>query len=129
LSPLLSPPLADWRFRVDCRVAIVTAAGRGIGTAFAIALAEAGADVVIAARTGDQLDVVAKQIAAPGRRGTPAERSHQALTGKRRTQKTSGPALSPSGICSPVGFAAAQATITRRTGLAGRSRIAVGRLF
>ena len=39
------------RFRLDDRVAIVTAAGRGIGAASALALAESGADVVIAART------------------------------------------------------------------------------
>ena len=47
------------RFRIDDRVAIVTAAGRGIGAASALALAECGADVVIAARTADQLDDVA----------------------------------------------------------------------
>ncbi|NMO50051.1 SDR family oxidoreductase [Actinoplanes sp. TBRC 11911] len=55
-------------FRVDNRVAIVTAAGRGIGAASAVALAEAGADVVIAARSGDQLEAVADQIKAAGRR-------------------------------------------------------------
>jgi 7-alpha-hydroxysteroid dehydrogenase len=36
---------------VDGRVAIVTGARRGIGAASAIALAEAGADVIVAART------------------------------------------------------------------------------
>jgi 7-alpha-hydroxysteroid dehydrogenase len=56
------------RFRVDDRVAIVTAAGRGIGAASALALAECGADVVIAARTVEQLDDVAAQVAARGRR-------------------------------------------------------------
>ena len=44
------------RFRLDDRVAIVTAAGRGIGAASALAFAEAGADVVISARTESQLD-------------------------------------------------------------------------
>src|SRR6266516_3267462 len=53
------------RFRLDGRVAVVTGAGRGIGAATAVALAEAGADVVIAARTPDQLGATA--IEAAGR--------------------------------------------------------------
>lgn len=56
------------RFRVDGKVAVVTGAGRGIGAATAVALAEAGADVVISARTEDQLRTVAKQVEAAGRR-------------------------------------------------------------
>lgn len=56
------------RFRVVDRVAVVTGAGRGIGAATAVALAEAGADVVIAARTAGDLDVVAKRIEETGRR-------------------------------------------------------------
>ncbi len=51
------------------KVAIVTGAGRGIGAATAVGLAEAGADVVISARTEDQLDAVAGQVEerpAPG---------------------------------------------------------------
>jgi 7-alpha-hydroxysteroid dehydrogenase len=43
------------RFKVDGRVAVITGAGRGIGAGSAIALAEAGADVVISARHADQL--------------------------------------------------------------------------
>src|SRR4051794_9840401 len=56
------------RFRLDDRVAIITAAGRGIGAASALALAESGADVVISARTADQLDDVAAQVKERGRR-------------------------------------------------------------
>jgi 7-alpha-hydroxysteroid dehydrogenase len=56
------------RFTVVDRVAVVTGAGRGIGAATAIALAEAGADVVIAARTEPQLQDVAKAVADVGRR-------------------------------------------------------------
>jgi 7-alpha-hydroxysteroid dehydrogenase len=56
------------RFRLDDRAAIVTAGGRGIGAASALAFAEAGADVVIAARTQSQLETVAAAVAALGRR-------------------------------------------------------------
>ncbi|HWD50839.1 MAG TPA: SDR family oxidoreductase [Acidimicrobiales bacterium] len=54
------------RFRLTNQVAIVTGAGRGIGAATAVALAEAGADVVVSARTEDQLAVVATAIEAAG---------------------------------------------------------------
>jgi 7-alpha-hydroxysteroid dehydrogenase len=55
-------------FLLTDQVAIVTGAGRGIGAACAVALAEAGADVVISARSEDQLGEVAAQIEATGRR-------------------------------------------------------------
>lgn len=47
---------------------MVTGAGRGIGAATALALAQAGADVVISSRTREQLDEVATGIEAAGRR-------------------------------------------------------------
>jgi 7-alpha-hydroxysteroid dehydrogenase len=56
------------RFRVTGQVAVVTGAGRGIGAATAIALAQAGADVLISARTQDQLAKVAREIEAAGQR-------------------------------------------------------------
>ena len=56
------------RFSIEGQVAIVTGAGRGLGAGTAVALAEAGADLVISARTADQLEVVADQIRALGRK-------------------------------------------------------------
>jgi 7-alpha-hydroxysteroid dehydrogenase len=56
------------RFAITDQVAIVTGAGRGLGAATAVALAEAGADVLISARTERQLDRVAEQVRATGRR-------------------------------------------------------------
>ena len=54
-------------FRLDEQVAVVTGAGRGIGAAIAVAYAQAGADVVLVARTPEQLDAVADRIRAVGR--------------------------------------------------------------
>src|ERR1700752_3936181 len=56
------------RFRLDDQVAGLTGAGHGLGAAMALAFAEAGADVVIASRTQSQLEEVAEQIRATGRR-------------------------------------------------------------
>ena len=56
------------RFRLDNQVAVVTGAGRGLGAAMAVAFAEVGADVVIASRTQSQLEEVAEQIKAVGRK-------------------------------------------------------------
>lgn len=58
-------------FRLDGQVAVVTGAGKGIGRAIAIGLAEAGADVAIASRTQADLDAVADEIRALGRRALP----------------------------------------------------------
>lgn len=56
------------RFLLTDQVAVVTGAGRGIGAATAVALAEAGADVVLSSRTEEQLREVAAQVEAAGRR-------------------------------------------------------------
>lgn len=56
------------QFRLDGKVAIVTGASSGLGVGFAGALADAGADVVLAARRIDRLQEVKEKITATGRR-------------------------------------------------------------
>jgi len=55
-------------FSLEGKVAVVTGASRGFGEAIAIGLAEAGADVVLAARTESALREVAKTVEARGRK-------------------------------------------------------------
>ncbi|MGW0174343.1 SDR family NAD(P)-dependent oxidoreductase [Rhodococcus sp. NPDC003322] len=55
-------------FRLSGAVAVVTGAGSGLGAGFARALAEAGADVVVAARRRDKLEQVAETVTDLGRR-------------------------------------------------------------
>ena len=52
---------------MSARVAVVTGAGRGIGAATARALADAGLTVVLAARTREQVERQAAELAAQGR--------------------------------------------------------------
>jgi len=56
------------RFRLDGKVAIVTGASSGLGVAFGKAFAEAGADVVLAARRADRLEKTRELIEQRGRR-------------------------------------------------------------
>jgi NAD(P)-dependent dehydrogenase (short-subunit alcohol dehydrogenase family) len=51
------------------KVVVVAGVGPGLGRSSALASAQAGADVVLAARTASRLDEVAKEVAALGRRG------------------------------------------------------------
>ncbi|MGZ4706342.1 MAG: glucose 1-dehydrogenase [Acidimicrobiales bacterium] len=55
-------------FKVTDKVAIVTGGGRGVGAGIATALAEVGADVVVAARSADQIEATADAVRATGRR-------------------------------------------------------------
>lgn len=60
-------------FDLTDQVAIVTGASSGLGVAFAQALAEAGADVVLAARRVDRLAETAGLVEAAGRRALSVE--------------------------------------------------------
>ncbi|MFH2129376.1 MAG: SDR family NAD(P)-dependent oxidoreductase [bacterium] len=65
------------------KVALVTGSGRGIGQAIAVAFAEEGADVIVAARSVDQLEETVKKIEATGRKGfaVPADLSQRSTVG------------------------------------------------
>lgn len=53
-------------FRLDGRVALVTGAGRGIGAAIAKMMSEAGATVMLIARTSDEIEALAQEINKKG---------------------------------------------------------------
>ena len=53
------------------KIALITGAGRGIGRSIAIAFAAQGANIVLAARTDEQLKTVAREIIEKGREALP----------------------------------------------------------
>jgi NAD(P)-dependent dehydrogenase (short-subunit alcohol dehydrogenase family) len=55
-------------FRLDGKAVVLTGAGRGLGRQMALSLARAGADVVCAARSPDQIEDTAARVRALGRR-------------------------------------------------------------
>lgn len=59
------------QFKLTGKVAFVTGAARNLGKAIALALAEAGADVAVAARSGVELEKTAEEIRARGRKALP----------------------------------------------------------
>jgi NAD(P)-dependent dehydrogenase (short-subunit alcohol dehydrogenase family) len=56
------------KFRVDGKVALITGGSRGIGKCIALALAEAGADIILAARKLPDLEATAQEISKIGRK-------------------------------------------------------------
>ena len=58
--------MAGQALQLQGRTALITGAGRGIGRAVALGFARAGAQVACAARTTDQVQAVAAEIAAAG---------------------------------------------------------------
>ena len=64
-------PASPSPFRLDGKIALVTGAGRGIGRAIALALGQAGAELLLNSRTPSELQAVAAEIEAQGGRARP----------------------------------------------------------
>lgn len=78
-------------FRLDGRKALVTGGGRGIGMAAAAALAEAGAHVVVTARSTDEIEQVAAAIRARGQKADAAVMDVSKVAEAQRIIAATGP--------------------------------------
>lgn len=72
------------RFRLDGQVAVVTGGSGGIGRAGSVALAEAGADIVVVGRNRAKLDETAQGVEKTGRRALVIEADVTDETGVAR---------------------------------------------
>ena len=63
----VATPLKE--FDLTGKTAIVIGGGRGIGKSIALTLAEAGADIMVAARTSKEIEQTASEIKDLGRKG------------------------------------------------------------
>lgn len=78
-------------FRLDGKRALVTGAGRGIGLAASAALAEAGAEVTLAARTGFEIREAALAIVEGGGLATPLPMDVTDVAATRAAIEATGP--------------------------------------
>jgi NAD(P)-dependent dehydrogenase (short-subunit alcohol dehydrogenase family) len=73
--------LAQAPLRLDGRTALITGGGRGIGRALALVYAGAGANVVVVARSDDEIKGVQREIESLGARGLAVQADVSSATG------------------------------------------------
>ncbi len=76
-------------YNIEGKVAIVTGAGRGIGKAIALTLAEAGVDITVLARTKGEIEQTAEEVRQLGQKALaiPTDVAHEAQV-KRAVEQT-----------------------------------------